>query len=576
MRILCLILCFSVIVAQDSPKELHTLFEDYKEFNLVNYPIMASYNGDHRFADELTNHSKSAVERRFNELAVFLAKSQAIDTENLNSIDKDSKILFELLLQKYLEGQQFEAYLFPINQQNGLHISFPQILSYQPSATQKDYDNYYKRMKAFSREIDHIISNMTEGISKNKMLPDFVVEQIIEQIDNILAIELSESIFAKFGEGNSELPADVKSRLQKQSFAIIKDYVYDAYNRLKLFLQKEYLPFARIDAGIWSLPNGVEQYNYHIFEHTTTRLSADEIFTIGQAEVARIKSEMLEVLEDIEYGGTLDSFIQDLRVNPQYYYTKKEDLLNGFQAILDQMDPQLPNLFGVLPKAPYALKEMEAFRAKSAPQAYYYRAPLDGSRPGYFYVNTYNLPSRPKYTMTALALHEAVPGHHLQISIAQELENMPWFRQGYSATAFVEGWGLYAEYLGYETEMYTDPLQHFGALTFEMWRACRLVVDVGIHAKKWTREDAVQYMLENTPNSELDIRSEVDRYIAWPGQALAYKMGELKIKELRTMAEEELGEAFDIQSFHDALLENGAIPLSFLEEKIEAWIDKNR
>lgn len=289
-------------------------------------------------------------------------------------------------------------------------------------------------------------------------------------------------------------------------------------------------------------------------------------------EVKRIKAAMKEVVKEVGFDGDLSAFIADLRTNPKYYFETKEPMMAEYRRILQVMDDQLPDLFGILPQAPYDLKEMEAYRAKSAPQAYYYSAPLDRSRPGYFYVNTYDLPSRPNYTMTALALHEAVPGHHLQIAIAQELEGLLAFRKDYSVTAFVEGWGLYAEHLGYETNMYTDPMQRFGALTFESWRACRLVVDVGLHHKGWTREEAVQFMLENTPNSEQDIRSEVDRYISWPGQALAYKIGELKIKELRKLAEDKLGAQFNIKAFHDTVLENGAVPLDLLSEKVNTWI----
>ncbi len=281
-------------------------------------------------------------------------------------------------------------------------------------------------------------------------------------------------------------------------------------------------------------------------------------------------------MEATGFEGSRSEFFEYVRTDSQFYYSDKEELMQGFRDILKVMDTKLPDLFGILPEAPYELKEMEAYRAASAPQAYYYSAPEDRSRPGYFYVNTYNLPSRPKYTMTALALHEAVPGHHLQITIAQELEGLPWFRENLPSTAYVEGWGLYAEYLGYESDMYKDVYQRFGALTFEIWRACRLVVDVGLHHKKWTREQAVLFMLENTPNSEFDIRSEVDRYIVWPGQALAYKIGELKIKELRKTAEIQLGTNFKIREFHDKVLENGPVPLELLEQNILTWIQSKQ
>jgi prolyl oligopeptidase len=301
-------------------------------------------------------------------------------------------------------------------------------------------------------------------------------------------------------------------------------------------------------------------------------LTAEEIHNIGIKEVERIRGEMEKLKDQIGFKGTIDEFNTFLKNDSQFYYKDKKDLMDGFRKILSKMDSKLPELFGKLPEAKYDLFEMEEFRAKSAPAAYYYSAPLDRSRPGYFYVNTYNLSARPKYTMTALALHEAVPGHHLQISIAQELRNLPKFRRELGVTAFVEGWGLYAEYLGYETEMYEDLYQKYGALTFEMWRACRLVVDTGIHEKHWSREQAYDFIKKYTPTSDHDLKSEIDRYISWPGQALAYKIGEMKIKELRKSAESRLGPQFDVKEFHDNVLKNGPLPLNLLDEKIDEWI----
>jgi len=317
------------------------------------------------------------------------------------------------------------------------------------------------------------------------------------------------------------------------------------------------------------LKNGKEIYERQIKDHTTLDLTADEIHNIGLKEVNRILQLMENLKDSIGYKGTQDELNDFLKTDPQFYYTDKKDLVNGFKNILKIMDAKLPELFGRLPEAKYDFREMEEFRAESAPAAYYYSAPEDRSRPAYFYINTYNLPARPKYTMTALALHEAVPGHHLQISIAQELKNLPRFRRNLGVTAFMEGWALYAESLGYETGMYDDLYQRYGALTFEMWRACRLVVDTGIHDKRWTREQAFDFMKKYTPNSDADIKSEIDRYISWPGQALAYKLGEIKIKELRAKSEKALGEKFDIKKFHDEILKNGAIPLSLLEKNID-------
>ncbi|MDQ3193768.1 MAG: DUF885 domain-containing protein, partial [Bacteroidota bacterium] len=339
------------------------------------------------------------------------------------------------------------------------------------------------------------------------------------------------------------------------------------------FVKKEYIPACRKEAGVWSLPDGKERYRRAIKNYTTLDYNADEIHNLGLSEVNRILVKMEEVKNKIGFTGTLEEFNNYIKNDPKFYYTNKEDLINGFREILKRVDTTLPSLFGRLPVAKYDLREMEEFRAPSAPAAYYYSAPEDRSRPGYFYVNTYDLSARPKYTMTSLAMHEAVPGHHLQISIAQELKNLPKFRRELGVTSFVEGWGLYSESLGYESGMYDDLYQMYGALTFEIWRACRLVVDTGIHDEKWTREQAYDFMRKYTPTSDKDIQSEIDRYISWPGQALAYKIGELKIKELRKKAETTLGDKFDIKKFHDTVLENGAIPLPLLEKKVNEWIN---
>ncbi len=427
---------------------------------------------------------------------------------------------------------------------------------------------------AFPEAVSQVIVNMRDGVKIGLVQPRFVVEQIITQAENISLMDLNDTPFmVPLLRDDVAMTEAEKIELSAELVSIIGVQVQPAYKKLIAFLKNEYLPAARTEPGVWALPGGEKRYNRMISYHTTTDMTADQIFAKGQSEVARIRAEMERLVrDDIKFDGDLAAFMKHARSAPEFYFTEKDSLMAGYRQILDEMDTRLPQLFGRLPQAPYELKEMEAYRARSAPQAYYYSAPLDRSRPGYFYVNTYDLPSRPSYTMTALALHEAVPGHHLQISIAQELEDLPWFRRQLGFTAYVEGWGLYAEYLGYETGMYEDVYQRFGALTFEMWRACRLVVDAGLHFKQWDREKAVQFMLENTPNSELDIRSEVDRYIVWPGQALAYKIGELKLKELRKRAEDTLGEKFNVRSFHDEVLGSGSLPLTLLEKRIDEWI----
>lgn len=359
--------------------------------------------------------------------------------------------------------------------------------------------------------------------------------------------------------------------------AALDDAVLPAYRKLAAFIHDEYLSASHTEDGVWALPDGEERYRLAIRHETTTDLPPDSIFAIGMNEVARITGEMEKVKNSVGFTGTLQEFNKYIVSNdPRLVYAEKQPMMDDYRTILHKVDSALPTLFGRLPKAPYDLKEIEQYRAKSAPQAYYYPAPEDRSRPGYFYVNTYDLPSRPKFSMTALALHEAVPGHHLQIAIAQELTQLPWVRRQMGFTAFVEGWALYAERLGYEMHLYDEPFQRYGALSFDMWRACRLVVDVGLHHKRWTREQAVQFMMEHAANPELDTRSEVDRYAVWPGQALAYKIGQLKILELRAKAEKELGAKFDIRAFHDTILGEGALPLSMLEAQVNAWIEKQK
>ncbi len=557
-----------------SVAELQVVFNDYREYVLRTSPETADYEGDHRYSDRLSDYSAAAAAKGYDSLRIYLARLRSIPRNNIAGSDLVNYDMFERSIQEQLSFEEFHGYMMPLTQQSGLHIDFPQIIEYQPFDSAGDYARYFMRLRAFPGAVGHVIANMREGIAAGVVQPRFVVEQIIAQTENIGAMDPNDTPFmVPLLRDDTGLTEDEQIRLSAELVSLIGVFVQPAYKKLTDFLRDEYLPAARTEPGVWSLPDGIKRYNHMIRWHTTTNMTADEIFETGQSEVARIRKEMERLVrEDIGFEGDLAAFMKYARTDERFYYKDKDSLMAGYRRILDNMDAKLPQLFGVLPQAPYELKEMEAYRARSAPQAYYYQAPEDRSRPGYFYVNTYDLPSRPTYTMTALALHEAVPGHHLQIAIAQELDDLPWFRRQLGFTAFVEGWGLYAEYLGYETGMYEDVYQHFGALTFEMWRACRLVVDAGLHAKQWDREQAVQFMLANTPNSELDLRSEVDRYIVWPGQALAYKVGELKLKELRARAEQALGNSFDVRNFHDEVLGAGALPLTLLEQRIDDWI----
>ncbi|MCB0724104.1 MAG: DUF885 domain-containing protein [Ignavibacteriae bacterium] len=573
LTILFLSLFINPILAQETAHDmLWKLFDDYQEYNMRTYPTWATYEGDHRFDDRLTDNSLAAITARYDSTRMFLAWLEEIPYDDLLDEDKLNYDLFKDGFDQSLDAQKFHFEYMPIGQQSGLHIGFPQIVNVQPLNTPEEYDKYLSRLRAFPVQIDNVIEAMRMGMQTGMMPPKFIMEQTLGQMENVYKIDSSEQSPFYVSPMGIEAPLNVKESLDKELKEVIANDINTAYMKLHDFVRDEYLPLCRTDAGIWSLPNGKEIYEYDIKNYTTTDMTADEIFNTGMSEVNRIKGEMEKVKDEIGYSGTLDEFNEFLKTDPQFYYTDKDSLMQGFKNILSEMDSKLPSLFGTLPQAPLDVKEIEEFRAKNAPAAYYYSAPEDRSRPGYFYVNTYDLSSRPKYTMTALALHEGVPGHHLQITISQERENLPKFRKGGGETVFVEGWGLYAEHLGYESGMYEDLYQKYGALTFEMWRACRLVVDAGMHSKKWTREEALDFLKTNTPGSDLDMASEIDRYISWPGQALAYKIGELKFKELRKKAEDRLGDKFDVREFHDIVLKNGALPIKILEKMVEEWL----
>lgn len=551
---------------------LSRICSNYKEYFMRAFPESATYNGDHRYDGMLADISDRAEHNRIDSLRSFLKDLKFLRSNELSAENKVTCDLFSQNLEQELAGEKFHFHYIPLDQQSGIHINFPQLVEVQPLQTFGDYFRYFSRLRLFKQQVMEAMNNMTLGIKAGILPPKFVVEQVLTQIEAIKNKPTDSCVFFLPFNNQNKLTDEEKPKVKKQLQRMIDMMVKPAYQQLYDFVKNEYLPKCKDEAGLWNFPDGKARYEYLIQSHTTTQKSADEIFDLGMSEVKRIWKEMEKVKSEFGFKGLVSEFNNSLRNDSKNFYTKKEDLMKGFAEMLKKVDKKLPEYFGYLPKAKYDLKEIEEYRAASAPQAYYYKAPEDRSRPGYFYVNTTNLPARPKYTMTSLAMHEAVPGHHLQIAIAQELQNLPWVRRQMGYTAFVEGWGLYSESLGYEMGMYNDKYQHYGALSFEMWRACRLVVDAGIHSKKWTRQQAVDFMKKHIANSEADIVSEVDRYISMPAQALAYKIGELKIKELRKKAETELGDKFLVKEFHDKVLENGAIPLSLLEVKVNQWI----
>ncbi|MBX7042681.1 MAG: DUF885 domain-containing protein [Ignavibacteria bacterium] len=566
-----LVLTFGGGMSDDNPA-LMKIFNDYDEFNKRNYPMGATYDGDNRYDDMVTDNSEEGINARYDSLAGFLKRLSALDYNSLTESNRLNYDLFKRSLDEDFEFRRFRGYLMPMGQQWGIHIDVPQWVQYQPLDNADEFNRYFARLRQAGKLVDNDIANMRKGMAEGLVMPSFIMEQTLPQIQGIISKDPGESVFWDAMGKGKDLSAGERESLSNELREIITQDLNPAFQRLYDFVRNEYLPACRSEAGIWALPDGKDRYNLIVKYYTTLDLTYDEVHETGLKEVSRILGEMEKVKDSLGFKGSVQEFNEYIKHEPGMFYSDKDSLMDGFRRILRKMDSKLPELFGNLPDARYDLKEMEEFRAKSAPAAYYYSAPEDRSRPGYFYVNTYDLPSRPKYTMTALALHEAVPGHHTQISVAQELKDLPKFRRDGGYTSFVEGWALYAESLGYETGMYDDLYQLYGALIFEMWRACRLVVDTGIHGKQWTREQALEYMKKYTANSDLDIASEIDRYIAWPGQALAYKTGEMKIKQIRKKAEDSLGEKFDIREFHDQLLKNGALPLPLLEAEMDRWI----
>ena len=559
--------------AQAADPRLDSLFEDHWQFVLRSYPTWATYLGDHRYDSLLTDYSPEAHAARLEETKAFLARAEAIPLDGLSSTDSLNHMLFVHQMKDEIEGAAFNGQLIPITQQGGPPNSFAELPTSHPMRNREDAENYIKRLHAFPVLVKQTIANMREGMKLGVVPPRVTMEKVVPQFEALLTRDPAKHILAEpFDALPDSVPADVRKQLKKDGLEAIRNEVIPSYRKMRDFIRDHYLRACRSSVGLSEAPMGKENYAYLVRHYTTTTLSPQQIFETGERELGQIKSDMRNIANLASWRGPLPDFMQALRMNPKFYYTTGDSLIEGFRQICKRMDSKLPELFGRIPKQWYDLKEMEAFRAPAAPDAYYYGAPDDGSRPAYFYVNTYRPEMRPKYTMEALAFHEAVPGHHLQLTIQQELKGLPNFRRHAGFTAYVEGWALYAELLGKEVGFYDDAYSDFGRLTYQAWRAVRLIVDTGIHEFGWTREKAIKFFKENTALSEVNIESEVDRYIADPGQALAYMIGRLKIQELRAKAEKELKDGFDIKKFHDVLLEDGALPLDLLEQKMDRWV----
>ncbi|MEA1882599.1 MAG: DUF885 domain-containing protein, partial [Candidatus Marinimicrobia bacterium] len=559
---LALFLSYACELSPDeAAAKLHQLFEDQWEKSLKEHPERATYLGDDRYNDRLTDMSMKAVDQRHKESQSLMKKLEKIPREKLNASDKLNYDLYHKQLKRGLDGFQFKGYLMPIDQMGGVQINAPNLVNITPFRNKQDFDNYLKRLEAFPIYMDQIIALMEEGLDEDMIQPGIILRSVPDQIKAQYEIEVDDSPFFKpFNDKLSAIPDTLQETYAAWGREAVEKHIFTSFRKLDEFFSEEYLPGAREEIGAMHFPNGESFYAFQIRNYTTTEKSAEEIHRIGLNEVLRIRNEMDEVITESGFQGRFKQFVEYLRTNPDFYFSSADELLEGYRAICKQADPELVKLFGVLPRMPYGVKPIPDYQAPASPTAYYYSGSKEGGRPGYFWANTYKIETRPKYEMEALSLHEAVPGHHLQISLAQELENVPEFRKHGGFTAFTEGWGLYAEKLGEEMGFYQDPYSKFGQLTYEMWRACRLVVDTGMHALGWPREKAIQFMLDNTAKTENDVTVEIDRYIAWPGQSLAYKIGELKLKELKAMAKSELGDGFNVRGFHDAILGNGALP----------------
>ena len=571
---LALVLTASALAQETESQKLHKLFAEEWEWQVRNDPEGATYVGDRRYNELLTDRSGEMFERRRSYNRENLRKIEAIDRSKLDENDRINYDLYLLHSRNAIEGDRFPAELMPVNQQGGVHDLLSELAQAIPRDTVKDHEQFLARMRAFPRAVDQTIDLMRRGLAAGLTPPRAIVGKVEGLIGNQIADDPTKAPVYELAFTNfrSSIPAAEQQRLQKEAQEVLRTNVMPALRKLQAFWRDEYYPKTRQSIAFSDLPNGKDWYAYRVRLMTTTDRSPDDIHALGQSEVKRIRAEMEKVKEQTGFKGPLEDFFKFLRSDPQFFYTTREDLLRGYRDIAKRIDPELMKLFGKLPRTPYGVIPVPAYAEKTTTTAYYNAGSSEGNRPGYFYANLYDLKSRPKWEMEALTLHEAVPGHHLQISIAEELENVPRFRRFGGFTAFVEGWGLYAESLGPEIGMYTDPYSKFGQLTYEMWRAVRLVVDTGMHTKGWTRQQAIDFFVANSSKPLHDIEVEIDRYIGWPAQALAYKMGELKMKELRARATRELGGQFDIRGFHDTLLGAGPLPLSVLETRIDEWI----
>jgi len=575
-------LCFVIAAAQSSPslesrrKALDDLLAEQWEYRLRTSPLFASFLGDKRWNDKLDDRSQEAIEKDLQEAQKFLARFEAIDTSGFPEQEALNKILMVRDLQMQLEGARFKPWEMPVNQENGIQLELPDLVNTLSFESTKDFDDYISRVKQIPRLLDQTTVQMRKGMNEKLMPPRFLLEKVVDQCNGIASQAPEKSPFAQpffnFPAGISE---SERKRLREAGLAAIKDSVLPAYARFTAFVRDEYAPMGRVEPGIWSLPDGAARYRLDVRLMTTTGLNPEQIHQIGLKQVDEIEAEMLAVAHKLGFSD-LAGLNDHIKNERSFYATSGQQLLDLYAKYVHDMEPELPKLFGHLPKNKLAVIPMVASRSKDAVPADYTDGTADGSRPGHINVNEWDPEHRLLLNVEAIAYHEGIPGHHLQISLAQELPDLPSFRKYEDYTAFVEGWAFYSERLGKDVGRYQDPYSDYGRLENEMWRAIRLVVDTGVHEKHWSRDQMVAYFHRYTAMDEPNVQSEVDRYIAWPGQALAYKLGQLEILKLREFAKEQLGNKFDIRAFHDEILGGGALPLDVLDKRVREWVAKQK
>ena len=551
-------------------ESFNQILDDEWKRGIQENPVYASYMGDKSANQDWPDISEGAVRERQKKTREVLEQIRSIDPQSLSIENQLNYRLFLYNYERSVRGQKFDSHLLTFGQRGGIQLEHETAegLSFN---TSQDYKDWLVRLEKLPTLIDQHINLGRLGIERKITAPNILMQRVANQIQLQLVDNPEESPFFNVF---IDIPENIQDRETIQSMArdVIKSKVIPAYYKLNDFFTEEYLPASRTTYGVLNLPNGFEWYENLARYHTTADLTPDEIHEIGLSEVERIRSEMQEVIDSLGFDGSFNDFLVFLRTDPQFYYETEDELLEAYLATSKKIDPEMVSLFKVLPRTPYGIKPIPMESAPDTTTAYYMRPAADGSRAGYYYVNLYRPDVRPKYEIEVLSVHEAVPGHHLQIALAMELEGIPNFRKYSGYTAYVEGWGLYSESLGYDIGLYSDPYSRFGALTYDMWRAVRLVVDTGMHYKGWTRQEAIDFFTANAAKTEQDIINEIDRYLVMPGQALAYKIGQLKILELKNKAKKQLGDDFDIKEFHHAVLSQGALPLAVLEENIETYL----